>query len=54
MNFIDHFTETVTKSKKKDVLDASVEALMVEGNWTVLQDHLVNFPHIMKHLSEKR
>ncbi|XP_037780363.1 uncharacterized protein LOC119576791 [Penaeus monodon] len=44
----------IGKTKKKDVIDASVEALMVEGNWTVLQDHLVNFPHIMKHLSSKR
>ncbi|XP_047469767.1 uncharacterized protein LOC125025694 [Penaeus chinensis] len=44
----------ISKTKKKDVIDASVEALMVEGNWTVLQDHLVNFPHIMKHLSSKR
>lgn len=46
--------KTVSKTKKKDVIDASVEALMVEGNWTVLQDHLVNFPFIMKHLSSKR
>lgn len=42
-------------SKKKDVrLEECVEAVVVKGVWSVLQDHLEAAPTITKHLTTLR
>lgn len=45
-------SKLVKSPKKKEVrLDKSVEAVVVGGAWSVLQDHLESSPTIMKHLA---
>lgn len=39
-------------AKKKDnSLESAVEAVVVQGAWSVLQDHLGHYPQIMKQLN---
>lgn len=45
-------SKLVKSPKKREVrLDKSVEAVVVGGAWSVLQDHLESSPTIMKHLA---
>ncbi|XP_071540196.1 uncharacterized protein [Panulirus ornatus] len=40
-----------TTKSKDNFIESAVETVLVSGAWTVLQDHLVNYPQIMKHLA---
>ncbi|XP_042236335.1 uncharacterized protein LOC121875738 [Homarus americanus] len=43
-----------TTRNKDNLIESAIESVVVNGAWTVMQDHLIHYPLIMKHLTREQ